>query len=130
MLAGNPPDYRVFPGVCPRWDNEPRRPRQGFTLFGTSPALYGRWLSAAAERQTRPQPQMSIVFINAWNEWAEGTYLEPDRHHGYAYLAETRRIADALVMGGRLRRWFLTAGRRDLRSPVPPSATLWSMPSE
>ena len=39
------------------------------------------------------------MFINAWNEWGEGTYLEPDLHFGHAFLAETRRVIDALNAG-------------------------------
>ena len=81
--------------MCPRWDSEPRKPGRSFSLFGASPKLYGEWLAAAAARAMQtPAADERIVFINAWNEWAEGAYLEPDRHHGYAYLLETRRVLD------------------------------------
>ena len=96
-LSAPSPDYQTFPGVCPRWDNEARKPGRGVSLFGTSPRLYGEWLKATAERVLqRKSADERIVFINAWNEWAEGAYLEPDLHHGYAYLAETRRALDAV----------------------------------
>lgn len=98
MLENNSTKYRIFPGVCPRWDNEPRKPGRGFSLFGTSAANYGNWLRFAAERvMTTSAVDERVVFINAWNEWAEGAYLEPDKHHGYAYLAETRRVLDAIA---------------------------------
>ena len=97
-LANDTPEYRTFPGVCPRWDNEPRKPGRSFSIFGTSVTAYGNWLRAAAERAMKaPVVDERIVFINAWNEWAEGAYLEPDRHYGYAYLAETRRILDGIA---------------------------------
>ena len=96
-LENDSAEYRAFPGVCPRWDNDARSPGQGFSLFGTSVARYGTWLRLAAERAAKaPVADERIVFINAWNEWAEGAYLEPDRHHGYAYLVETRRVLDGL----------------------------------
>lgn len=96
-INNRPTDFRLFPGVCPSWDNEARKPRRGHSFYGADPSLYGRWLKAASEQASRaPIHDERIVFINAWNEWAEGAYLEPDRHFGYAYLAETRRIMEDL----------------------------------
>jgi lipopolysaccharide biosynthesis protein len=95
--ASRPSHYRLFPGVCPDWDNEARAPQRGFSFHGSTPARYGDWLAdAAAFAGRHAEPDERIVFINAWNEWAEGTYLEPDRHHGFAYLAQTRKTLDEL----------------------------------
>lgn len=100
-VTNRPKDYRLFPGVCPSWDNEARKPGRGYTFYGANPAAYGRWLRSAAEHALQaPSVDERIVFVNAWNEWAEGAYLEPDRHYGFAYLAETRRVVDGLAAGG------------------------------
>lgn len=89
--------FRLFPGVCPEWDNEARKPGRGAGFYGASPRAYGAWLEAAARQaMTADEPDERIVFINAWNEWAEGAHLEPDRHYGHAFLAETRRVLDKL----------------------------------
>ncbi len=97
-VAHRPTDFPYFPGVCPSWDNTARRPLHGFSFYGSTPAKYGRWLQAATEQAlAASNADERIVFINAWNEWAEGAYLEPDRHHGFAYLAETRRIFDRVL---------------------------------
>jgi hypothetical protein len=83
----------VFPGVMPGWDNEARRPGAGVIYHDATPAAYGAWLSAAIARAARTLPaDRRFVFINAWNEWAEGAYLEPDRAFGRAFLAETARV--------------------------------------
>lgn len=100
MLDNAPRDYPFFPGVCPSWDNEARKPGRGFSFYGATPRAYGEWLAAAAQRAGEAaSPDERIVFVNAWNEWAEGAYLEPDRHNGFACLAETRRVIDGLVEG-------------------------------
>jgi len=82
----------VFPGVMPSWDNEARRPGGGAIYHGATPEAYGAWLKAALDRAMESLPDdRRLLFINAWNEWAEGAYLEPDRKFGRAFLAETAR---------------------------------------
>lgn len=76
------------------WDNTARKARQANVFHGCTPPLYERWLRESAEfAQAHPVLDRSMVFINAWNEWAEGVYLEPDRRFGYALLAATQRVA-------------------------------------
>lgn len=96
-LSKCPREFKLFPGVCPAWDNEARRPNQGFCFHGSSPEKYGKWLAGACGYALRMEEKDErIVFINAWNEWAEGAHLEPDLHFGYAYLAETAAVLKSL----------------------------------
>ncbi len=86
------PGYKVFRSVCPSWDNTARR-RNFSTVFKNSePALYQRWLENAIDDTiaSHQDPSERLVFVNAWNEWAEGAHLEPDAQYGYAYLQATR----------------------------------------
>jgi len=87
-----------FPNVTVGWDPSPRTTPwpmdrdagYPFTsiLEGNTPESYGQALSSALELANKlPQPR--AVTINAWNEWTEGSYLEPDTDHGYAYLKAT-----------------------------------------
>jgi hypothetical protein len=92
-----PSEFPFFPGVCPGWDNEARHPGVGICFKGANPDAYGEWLAAACQAAlASPDPEERIVFVNAWNEWAEGAHLEPDRHFGYAYLVETARVVSDL----------------------------------
>ena len=85
------PDYLLFRGLFPQWDNTSRR-IQANVFHESTPAVYQAWLQGLIRytRQHLPADRQ-FIFINAWNEWAEGAYLEPDRKFGYAYLNATAR---------------------------------------
>jgi len=90
------PDYLSFPCITPRWDNSARR-EQGATIFlDSTPAKYGAWLSNIIERMKKPSSSYGnssrVIFVNAWNEWAEGAHLEPEQKWGRAYLEATRDV--------------------------------------
>lgn len=92
------PGYPLIKTVSPSWDNEARRPGRGTVFHGASPKAYADWLNSACS-STLQSVQSGIdlppfVFINAWNEWAEGAYLEPDRRYGFAYLEATARTLE------------------------------------
>lgn len=86
-----PTDYVRYPCVFPSWDNTPRR-KTPTVIQNTSPQDYGRWLRYAARTVLQYPNEQRFVFINAWNEWAEGCHLEPDRHLGAAFLDETKKV--------------------------------------
>ena len=82
--------YRCYRGVMPSWDNTARRGRDATMYLGSSPELYAMWLrSAINQPQAEDDIKDNLVFINAWNEWAEGAMLEPSQVHGRRYLEAT-----------------------------------------
>ncbi|MBN2577682.1 MAG: glycoside hydrolase family 99-like domain-containing protein [Pirellulales bacterium] len=95
MLAKPDVPYRRFPCVMPSWDNTPRRGRDGLVIRNCTPDLYEYWLTEVLRRPAAGAPEENIVFINAWNEWAEGNHLEPDARFGRGYLEATRRALQA-----------------------------------
>ncbi|MBT2768152.1 glycoside hydrolase family 99-like domain-containing protein [Stenotrophomonas sp. ISL-67] len=96
-IAARPlPDYPMYPGVNPGWDNEARRSGRGRVYLHASPRGYRDWLSTTIHQRLAPiPPSHRLVFINAWNEWAEGAVLEPDLRLGHAYLDATRQALHA-----------------------------------
>lgn len=100
-----PSPYPLIRTALPSWDNDARRQGAGMVLHGSTPAAYQAWLDrliAAAIAQ--PVGGEAVVCVNAWNEWAEGAYLEPDVHFGAAYLNATgRAVAGAAAEAGRRR---------------------------
>lgn len=82
--------YKRFPCVTPMWDNSPRRKHAYFSFKNTKPEYYREWLSGVLSKFKPFSQEENLVFINAWNEWAEGNYLEPDMKYGRAYLEATK----------------------------------------
>jgi len=91
QISQPPPAYIQYRGVMPAWDNTPRRMNRAHVCINSTPAAYQSWLERVVDQtMARAQVQAPLVFINAWNEWAEGAFLEPDRQNGYARLEATR----------------------------------------
>ena len=94
-LALHAPPYPAFPGVAPGWDNSPRRRRQALIVQGATPNLYAEWLRGVCANN-----DAGLVFITAWNEWAEGSYLEPDQRWGSGFLEAHRAVVSELERPG------------------------------
>ena len=93
------PGYRRFRGVMAGWDNTPRRQNNSLVFENATPGAFQAWLEAAiAETREQAHGDERIVFINAWNEWAEGAYLEPDMRFGHTWLEAVRNARDAQLM--------------------------------
>jgi lipopolysaccharide biosynthesis protein len=85
------PSYKRYPCVTPMWDNSPRRSEDGAIIRNSTPELYEKWLTHVVDKFTPFSEEENFIFLNAWNEWAEGNYLEPDLKFGSDYLEATRR---------------------------------------
>jgi lipopolysaccharide biosynthesis protein len=93
MIHAPKPDYTLFKAVMTGWDNTPRRQDTGLIYVNSSPEAYEYWLGKAVEHMiTHYKGDERIVFVNAWNEWAEGAHLEPDRRYGRRHLEATRNV--------------------------------------
>jgi lipopolysaccharide biosynthesis protein len=86
------PEFKLFRTAMLSWDNTARKQDQSHVFHGFSLVRYKQWLSTLCNNvfhNKKYAEEEKIVFINAWNEWAEGTHLEPDRKYGYGYLQAT-----------------------------------------
>lgn len=72
---------KAYLGAFVGWDNTPRKKYRGRVVLGDSPAKFKKYLMIQLNRS-----KSQFLFINAWNEWAEGAYLEPDEINKYGYL--------------------------------------------
>lgn len=90
------PAYKLFRTAMTDWDNTARRQSAPSLFLGSSPSAYSQWLSELVRwtREHRDGDER-LVFINAWNEWAEGAHLEPDQRYGRQYLEATLKALNS-----------------------------------
>ena len=78
---------KKYLGAFVNWDNTARKGKKGLVIAGGTPLKFKKNLKNQIEKS-----KQEFIFINAWNEWAEGTYLEPDTKNGYQYLEIIREV--------------------------------------
>lgn len=96
MLAKAKTSYLQYRCVTPMWDNTARRKDNAVLLINSTPDIYENWLRETIKNFVPPSSEENFVFINAWNEWAEGNHLEPCQKWGRAYLEATRSALSAI----------------------------------
>ncbi len=91
--------YTRYPAVFPSWDNTPRQPMLGTSFDGATPEAFRVYVEEKIEEARRfLMGDERLLFVNAWNEWAEGAHLEPDTGYGHRWLEAMRDAVSA-------RRW-------------------------
>ena len=124
-------------GIMPQWDNTARRGQRATIFHGSTPARFQRLFEEITEDTLeRNAPDHQVVIVNAWNEWAEGTYMEPDASWGHAYINAASRALTGkrhgriAILGARRQslsletadlEWFDTAGGTGDLTEVPES---------
>ncbi len=93
-LMDKRPNSKYFPCSLVGWDNTPRRGSKGIMLVNRSTQVFKKFLQKDKEAllsQNRPDEE-NFLFINAWNEWAEGNFLEPSTTYGSGYLETIKEL--------------------------------------
>lgn len=85
ILTHNPTNEKSIPGAFVDWDNTPRRHNRGSICLGASPAKFKKYFLELIKK-AKIEYTTDYLFVFAWNEWAEGGYLEPDEKNQYQYL--------------------------------------------
>ena len=80
---------KVSPGIVVSWDNTPRKKKNGHVFENSTPFRFGQCISVLNSKY----PKDEFLYINAWNEWSEGAYLEPDKIHKFEYLEAIHQVS-------------------------------------
>jgi hypothetical protein len=84
---------KTFLGAFVDWDNTARIGNRALIFQGSTPEKFGKYLNQQINNAMNMNSE--FLFINAWNEWAEGTYLEPDKKYGFQYLEAVKNALES-----------------------------------
>ena len=98
LMFRRKPDFPYYPSIFVGWDNTPRRRENAIVVINGTPDRFAERLSAMIRVVAGRPFEDRLVFINAWNEWAEGNYLEPDLKWGHGYLEAVRKAASVALV--------------------------------
>lgn len=93
-----PEDEKCLPGAFVDWDNTPRHHEKGRVFEGATPEKFERYMTEQI-RRAKEVYNKDMLFLFAWNEWAEGGYMEPDERFGCGYL---QALKNALIANNEL----------------------------
>ncbi len=88
-----------FANVSMGYDDSPRFLGEGtcsVVRYNNSPESFAAFLQKAKEYADNHPEQLKLITINAWNEWVEGSYLEPDMKWGYGYLKAVKSVVSGM----------------------------------
>ena len=93
MLNRHVTSNKFVPGMFVGWDNTPRKGKNSTIFLGSNPNKFEKYMTLMLKK-AKKEYKTDMVFVNAWNEWAEGCYLEPDKENKYEYLDALKRALD------------------------------------
>lgn len=95
ILSREPQSSKSIPGAFVDWDNTPRRGARGSVAIGSTPEKFYMYFKRLVQK-TKEVYNKDFIFVFAWNEWAEGGYLEPDEKNKYGYLESIHKALTEL----------------------------------
>jgi hypothetical protein len=81
-----------FPQVSLGWDNNPRFSTLKSDVATATPEQVQAALAQAKTYADKHPAQPPLITLNSWNEWTEGSYLQPDDLNGYGYLEAVKAV--------------------------------------
>lgn len=92
LFAPEDSSDNIYPTIFPNWDRSPRAGKSAVIYKDSTPAVFGELIKDSIRVCEAKNDEHKIVFIQAWNEWGEGNYMEPDLQYGRGYVEAMHNI--------------------------------------
>jgi lipopolysaccharide biosynthesis protein len=101
MVTDNAQEHDVYPVIAPNWDHSPRSGRRSIILHNSRPEYFKMVVKKAISLVANKPQEERVIFLQSWNEWGEGNYLEPDMEFGTRYLDALKDAIDETILQDR-----------------------------